>query len=285
MAYFDQYFDLAEQLNDTESDNLTRCKKWINWTYRDLTNMYNFPELQESVSTTASSYDFKRIDPIKTAGTVSFISDQGADTSITATIYGYSLSTTTRTYQTENVALLGTATASGSDSFSVIDRIELAETIGNVTVYVGGVEVATILPGETSIANNFKKIIKVEASGDVIPMSTRDRILKYGTGDTTDKVYTLTGSTVTFYGLGGATPTIYYQTKHPWLIEDYDESPLFVEESDIVDAAWMGWGLRFEDEADGTQWKAQYEAKLQEIIGDNARGQDMSSGYKRGRSR
>lgn len=286
MAFYDQYYDLADQLNDTADDNLARCKRWINWTYRDLANMYNFPELQESVSTTASSYDFKRLTNIKTAATVILISDEGADTDITATVYGYGLAAGVRTYQSENIALLGTATATGSENFSVIDRIELAETLGNVTVVSGSVTIGTIIAGETKIANDFKKIVVVNANGDVEPMSVKDRKLKYnGDGNINSKIYTQTGSKVTFYGLGGATPTIDYNVKHPWLVDDYDESPLFIEEADVVDVAWKGWGIRFEDENDGTGWKAQYEATLENIIANATMGSDMASGFKRGRQR
>jgi len=276
MAFYDLYYDLADQLNDTAIDNLTRCKKWINWTLRDLTNLYDFEELQDSVSTTASSYDFNRLSKITASTTIRLSSDSALDTGITATIFGYNLAGGTRTYLTENVAINGTATASSTSSFSVIDRIELAETVGNITISDGADALGTILPGETLIANDFEKVIKIDASGDVKPISVRDRLLQFpGDADFDDKYYSIKGSVVTFYNLGGATPTIYYQRKHPLLIEDYDETPLRVTDSDIVDAAWAGWGLRFEDESDGSQWKAAYKAKLQEIVADSIVGDDL----------
>ena len=276
MAFYDLYFDLADQLNDTADDNLTRCKKWINWTLRDLTNLYDFEELQDSVTTTASSYDFKRLDKLTSSTTIGMFSNSSADTAITATVFGYNLAGGTRTYQSENVAINGTATASTTNNFSVIDRIETAEAVGDITVSDGTKELGVILSGETRIANDFEKIIKVDANGDVRPITNRDRLLQFpGDSNFDDKYYTVQGNVVTFYNLGGGTPTIYYQRKHPWMIEDYDEISLRVTDSDIADAAWAGWGLRFEDESDGSQWKAAYKSKLQEIVADSIMGDDL----------
>jgi len=268
MAFFDMYYDLADQLNDTADDNLIRTKKWVNWTLRDLVNMFNFPELQQTVTTTADAYNFNRILPIKTASTITFVSNDSSDTAVTATVYGYNLSAKTRTLQSENVALNGTATASTTSNFAFIDRIELAETLGDVTVSNGTGVISTILAGETVVGNDFKNIIKIDQNADVKPISTEDRLLQFP-GDTNfaGKYYTQTGKTVQFYNATGA-KTIVYQRKHPWMINDYEEVALFIEESDIVDAAWMGWGLRFEDEQGADNWKALYKRKLEEIIGN-----------------
>lgn len=286
MAYFDMYYNLAENLNDTADDNLTRCKQWINYTLRDLANMYQFEELIESITTTASSYDFKRLKNIKTASTLHLISDATAEAT-TAQVYGYYLNSTTRTYYCENIVLTGTATANSTYSYNVIDRIELISACaGNITIANGTQDIGTLLPGETKIANDYSRVVKVDnQNGDVTPIADRDRLLKYPGNTNFDAMYyTLRGSDIYFYGVTSEV-TIYKYCKHPWLINDYDTSPLFIEESDIVEAASLGWGLRFEDEADGTTGKQLYKAKLAEIIGNKCKTTDQVIKIKQSRKR
>lgn len=279
MSFFDLYYDLAVQLNDTADDALANTKVWINWTLRDLCNMYDFPQLYKTITITGSSYDFKRLQPLTSASAVSLFSDNSADTGITATVYGYQLSLGDRTYITENIALNGTATASGSSSFSHIERIELGgTTTGNISISAqSGKLKGTMLPAETVIANDYKRIVKVDASGDVMPMEYADRKLKWTNDSSIDeKVYTVAGTTINLYGVSGS-KTIVYLTRHPWLINDLDTSPIIdmgIEDSDLVEAARLGWGLRFEDEADGVMGKQMYKQKLSEIIGEIVFGGD-----------
>lgn len=286
MAFFDLYYGLAVELNDTADDNLTRCKDWINYTFRDLANMFQFEELIEVIGTTASSYDFNRLKNIKTASTLHLISDSTAEAT-TATVYGYSLSTTTRTWQSESIVLTGTATGTSTNSYNVIDRIELVSACaGNVTISNGTQLLGTMVVGETKIANNHIKIVEIDnVNGDLTPMSDRDRLLKYPGGTNYDQmIYTIRGSSVYFYGTTSSV-NIYRKIKHPWLVNDYDTSPLFIEESDIIEAARLGWGLRFEDEQDGLIGKQSYKLKLSEIIANRVQSSDMVTMAKQSRRR
>ena len=280
MDFYSLYYDLAVQLNDTASDNLVNTKVWINWTLRDLCNMYEFPELYKTITTTGSSYDFDRVKKLTANSVVSLFSDSASDTQV-ATIYGSTISSGARTYSTEDVTLTGVTTASGATSFSFVDRIEFASALnGNVSISAqSGVLKGSALIGETEIGNDRKRIIKVDSSGDLRPMSLADRKLKW-TNDSSinQKVYTESGSKIDLFSTGGGSVDITYLKKHPYLINDYDESPIIafggVEESDIIEAAQLGWGLRFEDEQDGVIGKQRYKTKLMEIIGDIAYGGD-----------
>jgi hypothetical protein len=277
--FYDLYYDLAELLNDTASDNLTRCKSWINYTLRDLANIYEHESLYKTMTLTGTSYNFDRLTKLTVLSVVSLFSTTSADT-MTATVYGYQLASGVRTWKSENIVVNGTATATGSESFNYIDRIELGSTpVGQITISAQSGQVkGAIMAGETSVANDYKRIIKIDASGDVKPMTLQDRKLKWTTDSSIDeKVYTKEGATITLYGT--STPaTLTYLTRHPILVEDYDESPLIksggVECQDIVEAARLGWGLRFEDEADGVIGKQQYKAKLEEIAGELIAGGD-----------
>lgn len=276
MPFYSLYYDLAELLNDTESDNLTRCKTWINYTLSDLCKMFQFEELIERVTTTAESYNFKRITPYTSSSVISLVSDATADVQ-TATVYGYTISSGTRTWATENVALSGTVTASTTTLFSVLDRIELATAAsGNISISESSAVHGIILPGETKIANDHQRIIKIDANGDVLPIADRDRLLRFPNDASYDnKYYTLRGSTIYFYGITtGNRKTMYRYKQHPTLVNDYDESPLFVQVQDIVEAARLGWGVRFEDEQDGVMGKQIYKQKLGEIIADRVSSSD-----------
>jgi hypothetical protein len=271
------YYELGVLLNDTASDNLTRCKEWTNWTLKDLCNMWEFPQLYKTVTVTGSEYDFKRLDKLTASSVVGLVSDSASDIMV-ATVYGHSISSGVRTYSSEDITLTGAVTASGSTSFDFIERIEFAEALnGNVSVIANSVVKGTALIGEEVIANDFQKVIKVDSTGDVMPMTLADRKLRY-TNDSsiTEKIYTLNGTKLNLYGTGSATIT--YLRKHPLLINDYDESPVIayggVMVSDIVEAARLGWGLRFEDEADGLVGKQSYKAKLMEIIAELDTGGD-----------
>jgi len=282
MDFYSLYYDLAVQLNDTASDSLKNTKVWINWTLRDLCNMYEFPELYKTVTTTGTSYDFDRVKKLTANSTVSLFSDSALDTQV-ATIYGSTISSGARTYSTEDVTLTGVTTASGATSFSFVDRIEFASALnGNVSISAqSGVLKGTALVGESEIGNDHKRVIKVDSSGDLRPMTLADRKLKW-TNDSsiTDKVYTESGSGIDLFQTGGGTVTITYLKKHPYLINDYDESPVIsfggVEASDIIECARLGWGLRFEDEQDGVVGKQVYKSKLLEIINDIVPGGDDS---------
>jgi len=278
MSFYDLYFDLAEELNDTATDNLTRTKKWINYTLKDLCNMYEFPALYDTATITGTSYDFDRLSPLTTAATVDLFSSSASDTQV-ATVYGSIINSGTRTYQSEDVTLTGATTASTTNNFNFIERIELASAaVGQISVASNSALKGVVEIGETKIANDFKRIIKVDASGDVQPMSLADRKLIWTNDSSINrKTYNMSGSTVTFYGTSTSRETTYLK-KHPLLINDYDESPIIayggVEESDIVEAARLGWGLRFEDEQDGTMGKQMYKQKLAEIIAELTYGGD-----------
>lgn len=288
MAFLDLYYDLAVLLNDTATDNLTRCKDWINFTLSDLARMYQFEELVKVITTTADNYDFRKISPIKTTATLSFASTFSAE-GTTANVYGYSLSGTTRTWQSESVPIVGTASVSTTNSYSVLDRIELITACeGNITVTSGTETISTMYVGESLATNNFNRIIKINAgSQDVIPITDRDRLLKYPSQtDYENYHYVNRGSRVYFYGVGdGVVKSMYVYINHPKLINDYDESPLFVPDPDIIEAARLGWGLRFEDEQDGLIGKQSYKAKLSEIVAMRSTPSDIVQMVKQARRR
>ena len=279
MSFYDLYYDLAVQLNDTEADNLVNTKVWVNWTLRDLANMYEFPQLYKTVTTTGSSYDFDRVKKITTGSVISLFSDDASDIQV-ATVYGYEISSGKRTYKTEDVTLTGLTTASGAETFSFIDRIELASALsGNLTVADASRTLATGIIGEEQIGNDFKRVIKVNSSGDVKPMTLADRKLQFPNDSSINtKIYTANGSGIDIFGTVGGAVSIVYLQKHPYLINDYDESPIIayggVEESDIVECARLGWGVRYEDEQDGVLGKQSYKAKLMEIITEIIPGGD-----------
>jgi hypothetical protein len=279
------------------------AKAFVNWTLRDLANEYDWGCLRGTLQVTATAddmlLDLTQIHQLTaSANTLYIYSDATADGGLVIQAFGKRVNTdNTFDVTSDSVTLIATATATGGVSFSHIDHFRKATTSGSVyIVSAGGDLIATLGPTDTYVSNDVSKINSISD----ISNTRRVDFIDYATQRKADPGLTYNAQ-YSGYDIGhenaiqllncpsGTVLLISYQRLPRNLVLDHDrtEFPPSLWPG-IIDTAYIGWALRFQDEADGTQGKAAYKTKLREIASSFITGKDkksarvMPSWYKRG---
>lgn len=278
---------VRDLMHDNSTTNATDdAKRFINWTIQDLANEYDWEFLRGSLNITASAgagiYSLQQLDQLTaTAETLYAYTDATADSGLPVYVYGKQIGASSNlTITADIMSLIGTATATGGMTFSSIDSIRKNTTSGTVTVVTstGGV-IATLSSTDRIKANDIRKINVVVDQNNSELMAAFD-YNTYQQGNPNDsgrgtlQAYDIdfdpdyANQSIRLMNVAvGRAALVIYQRIPRYLMRDNDRSefPEYLYPG-IIEAAYEGWGLRYQDEADGSQAKLRYKELLQEIV-------------------
>ena len=291
------FIELWQGLRDLMHDNATDqsasdAKRFINWTLKDLSNVYEWEFLRGTLQVTATGgsglYDLNVIQQLSaTAQALYFQIDASADAGSVVTVYGKQVpgSNANVIMTNDAVTMAAGATASGGTTFSHIDHIVKATTSGSVYVTTsasGGDVVAILGANDTYLSNDIQRITKVidqTASSDVI----RYDYNTYQKGNPNDsslgsiEAYDIDfDQKLRLMNISG-TPSILilYQRFPKYLMYDQDRTEFpYQFYNQIIDACYQGYGLRYQDESDAWNGKVRYKELLNQIVSEWLMGRD-----------
>ena len=177
---------------------------------------------------------------------------------------------------TDIITVIGSATATGGTTFSHISNLQRASGSGDFFVYTstGGL-IATLGEGETYLSNDVRKINRIVDRSNDRDVQRYD-YNNYQKGNPNDSnlgsyaYYDLDyDSQLRLLNVQNTTDVfrVLFQRQHKLLINDKDRSE-FPEDlyPAIVEAAYEGWGLRYQDEQDGVLGKQLYDSLREKIV-------------------
>lgn len=287
--------DLMHENSGTDSTDvgIVKPKLFINWAINDLACLYDWPFLRGEIQMTATAGSgLYVINPISqltaTAQTLYIYSNATADGGGSVIVKGKQIPGSNANYinVTDTVTLIATATATGGVTFSHIDSITRAVGSGTITVVTStGGSVATIPSSTEYVSNDISKINAVVNQTDKVSIfeynySTYQKGNPNGSNLGTDAAYDMDYSgKIRFMNItSGDSVLILYQRTPKYLMDDRDRTE-FPNKfySKIINAAYEGYGLRYEDEGDALQGKMRYQSLLKEIVQDYLIGSNQQT--------
>jgi hypothetical protein len=273
--------ELRDKLHENnDSTTQAKCKQILNDTLKDLANEYDWEFLTSDYSfTTTATSDGYSVDPIPDLSAAYTLYAQATPLSAGSgviTILGTRINADgSYDLTSDSISLIATATASGGISFSHIDAIRSTGVAGTVSITNSSAAVLATL-SSTDREINYKPLLRPTGIFDV----TKSQEIRYVDvktalkGDPTgqflgqSEYWTQEGDLFYLANVLVNTDVLMFYQKIPRtmiLPTDTTEFPRNLWPK-IVEAAYWGYGLRYEDEADAVQGMANYRGKLQECV-------------------
>ena len=285
--FIEMWSPLQTKLHENNSDDSrVLCKRLINDTLLDLSNLYDFEFLRCDATGTLTADDQEVLvgatvwDLSAATNIVAYNSATG-DHGCTVTIYGTRINADETFDVTSESLVLSSIPdaiqATGTTQFSQLHRITRTGSAGPIIFYnSSGEGIGQILAIQSEIEpiNNIRiTYLGIPALNREITRMDYNTVLQgspQGSYTGTKACYDLHKSGIKLFNVASGTVIqLLYQKTPRYLINNIDrtEFPRYLWPK-IIEAAYLGYGLRAEDEADASEGRALYRQKLDEVVSD-----------------